>query len=183
MDQSSIIRSFAFVLGVALLLAVSWGAFKAVTEAKADLSKVDTVETLDTDIALANTIDSLEAHWDRRSNYHFNVKQDPLYLGRVILGFSYANQGFKETEEGTGLRLSATVTLADDSPMAIIKYDGKSFVLRKGDKFGKDYVVKDIQKKKVVLNRKGETITLLNKPIGRRLDESSQQGFMYPDEY
>ena len=183
MDHSSLIRSLAFVLGVALLLAVSWGAFKAVTEAKADLSKVDTVETLDTDIALASTIDSLEAHWDRRSNYHFNVKQDPLYLGRVILGFSYAHQGFKETEEGTGLRLSATVMLIDDFPMAIIKYDGKSYVLQKGDRFGSDYVVKDIQEKKVTLSRKGKNITLLNKPIGSMYDEGSRQGLMYSGEY
>ena len=183
MDQSSLIRSLAFILGVVLLLAVSWGAFKAVSEARADLNNIDSIETLDTDINLARAIDSLEAHWDRRLNYHFDVKQDPLYLGRVIIGFTYANQGYSEFEEGSSLRLSATVTILDDFPMAIIKYDGKSHVLKVGDSFGDGYIVKDIQEKKVVLNRKGKNITLYNKPINKPLDEDFRHGSAYSGEY
>ena len=87
MDQNSLIKAFAFALGVVLLVAVCWGAFKAVTEARADDRKVEMVETLDTDVTLAQTIDSLEANWNRRLGYHFRVDQDPLFLGRVLSGF------------------------------------------------------------------------------------------------
>lgn len=183
MDHNSLIRAIAFMLGVVLLAAVSWGAFKSVTEARADLDQADNIETLDTDMALVSTIDSLESHWNRRLNYHFNVKQDPLFLGRVITGFSYAKQGYKELDEGSGLRLTATVTINDDFPMAIIKFQGKSYVVRVGDKIGKIYEVKDIREKKVVLNKNGKRMIIENKPLDIPQSEYSQQGALYSNEW
>lgn len=177
MEQNSLIRALAFILGVVLLLAVSWGAFKAVTEAKADYKEVDTIETLDTDIALACTIDSLEANWNRRLNYRFNVRQDPLFLGRVIIGFSYSYIGYKEFDEGIGFRLSATVI--DNNPKAIIKYKGKSHVLQVGDSLEGGYVVKEIMKKKVVLDRNGKLTVLHSKPVSRPFDQYTGQGYGY----
>ena len=176
MDQNSLIRALAFILGVVLLLELSWGAFKAVTIARTNMQNTEAVETLDTDVALANTIDSLEAHWNRRLSYHFNVEQDPLYIGRVVAGFTYGNLGYKEFDEGGAPRLSATVAVFDEEPMAIIKYMGKSFVLRVGDKFGEGYAVSDIKVKSVILYKKGKKITLFNQPIGGAYAGENQQG-------
>ncbi len=183
MDQNSLIRAMAFVLGVILLLAVAWGAFKAVTEAKADYSPLDAVETLDTDLALAQTIDSLEAHWNRRLNYHFEVEQDPLFLGRVVSGFSYKDKGFREFDEGGEPRLSATVTAINDSSAAIIKYLGKSIVLQVGDRFGEGYVVEEIKEKEVILTKSGRRIILYSKPIETLWKEDSRRGSFNLDEW
>ena len=176
MDQNSIIRALAFVLGVVLVLAVSWGTYKAVTIAGTDYSEVETVETLDTDIALANTIDSLEANWNRRLKYRFNVDQDPLYMGRVIVGFTYGKAGYKEFDEGGAPRLSATVSVYSEQPMAIIKYMGKSHVVQEGDMFGDDFYVSEIQVKKVELTKNGKSLTLYNQPIGGAFAEEDLQG-------
>jgi hypothetical protein len=181
-DYNSLIRSLAVILGVILLVAVTWGAFKAVTEAKADYSPAYGIETLDTDIALATTIDSLEAHWNRRLNYSFKVDQDPLFLGRVIQDFSYAKLGFKERQERTEVRLSATIILPNELPMAIIKYEGKSLVLQEGDKFGDGYVVKRIRTKEVDLSKSGKSMTLETRPLDQ-FEEASQASSSYPKEW
>lgn len=180
MEQNSLIRALAFILGVVLLLAVSWGAFKAVTEAKADYKEVNPIETLDTDIALAHTIDSLEANWNRRLDYHFNVRQDPLFLGRVIIGFTYSYIGYEEYDEGIGFRLSATVI--DNNPKAIIKYKGKSHVLQVGDSLEGGYILKEIKQKKVVLDRNGKLSVLESKPISLPFDQSIDRNYGYPYE-
>jgi len=172
----------AFVLGVILFVAVSWGAFKAVTEAKADSGKFEGVQTLDSDIALANVIDSLEAHWNSRISYHFSVPQDPLFLGRVIAGYSYAKVGVRETQEDD-LRLSATAILPDESSMAIIKYDGKSLVLKTGDRFGANYVVEEIQEKTVVLNRNGQRVVLHTKALAEETAQPSENLYENPNEF
>ncbi|MCP4581407.1 MAG: hypothetical protein GY839_07290 [candidate division Zixibacteria bacterium] len=178
MDLNSIIRALAFVLAVVLIAELSWGTYKAVTVAKTEYGKAETVETLDSDIALAGTIDSLEANWNRRLKYRFIVDQDPLYIGRVIAGFSYGKAGFQEFDEGSAPRLSATVAVFNEKPMAIIKFMGKSHVLTEGDHFGDDneYVVVDIQVKEVEIRKNGKSITLLNTPIGGAFAEKYQQG-------
>jgi hypothetical protein len=168
-DKSSIIRAFSFVLGVALILAVSWGAFKAVSDAKAEPVPQNNSATLDNDSSLALVIDSLEASWNRRINYRFGVAQDPLYLGRTIVGFSYNRAGYKEIEEDTEFRLSATVV--DVHPKAIIKYQGKSKVVQVGDMVGDGYYVRDIQAKEVTLVRGGQPIVLKNKGLPTPMDE------------
>lgn len=182
MDRISLIRALAFILGVVLVFELAWGCYKAITVSQTDFTQVETVETLDTDEALANTIDSLEANWQARSNYRFRIEQDPLYLGRVIIGFTYGSQGFKELEEGGSPRLSATLAVTDDVPMAIIKYMGKSHVLREGESFGDGYQVRNIERQKVQLSKNGKTITLQNEPIGGAYEEQ-QQGNYQPQEW
>jgi hypothetical protein len=182
-DQNSLIRALAFMLGVVLLLELSWGAYKAVTVARTTVKNTEAVETLDTDAALSNTIDSLEAHWNRRLSYNFKVEQDPLFLGRVVTGFAYNNIGYKEFDEGGVPRLSATVAVFDEEPMAIIKYMGKSYVLQTGDKFGDGYVVSDIKVKSVTLYKNGKKMTLFNKPIGGAYADEDQQGSYQPTEW
>ena len=183
MDHNSIIRAIAFVLGVILVLELGWGTYQAVTIAETDFSNVETVETLDTDQALANTIDSLETNWSRRLSYRFNVDQDPLYLGRVIMGFSYGTQGFKEFDEGGVPRLSATVAVNNESPMAIIKYMGKSYVLRAGEKFGDGYTVKSVNKEEAVISKNGKSMTLHNQPLGGQFNEQYQNSPRYSREF
>jgi len=173
-DHNSIIRAIAFVLGVILVVELGWGTYQAVTIAETDFSNVETVETLDTDVALANTIDSLEANWSRRVSYRFNVNQDPLYLGRVIMGFSYGNKGFREIDEGGVPRLSATVAVNNEQPVAIIKYLGKSYVLKAGDTFGDGYSVKSIEKEEVILRKNGKSTILHNQPLGGQFNEQYQ---------
>jgi type II secretory pathway component PulC len=173
-DRDSLFRALAFVIGVVLVVELAWGTYKAVTIANTDFSSVETVETLDTDNVLANKIDSLEANWESRRAYHFKIDQDPLYLGRVILGFSYSAQGYSELDEGSMPRLSATVDVINDRPMAIIKYLGKSHVVKIGDTFGDGYVVGDIKRQEVMLRRNGKTITLQNQPINGPTEDTQQ---------
>jgi hypothetical protein len=161
----------AFVLGVVLFFVVSWGAFKAVQEKRAINQNADAAQTLDSDSSLVLTIDSLETNWNRRVKYQFAVTQDPLYLGRVVSNFSYARVGYKEIEEDSELRLSATVI--DDHPKAIIKYRGKSNVVQVGDKLGDGYIVQNIKEKIVVLNRGGQTVILQNKGLANLEDTST----------
>jgi hypothetical protein len=173
-DRDSLFRALAFIFGVVLVIELAWGTYKAVTIANTDFSSVETVETLDTDDVLATKIDSLEANWERRRAYHFKIDQDPLYLGRAILGFSYASQGYSEMDEGGAPRLSATVDVINDRPMAIIKYMGKSHVVKVGDSIGDGYIVGDIKRQEVTLRRNGKTTTLQNQPINGQIEDTQQ---------
>ncbi len=183
MDQSSLIRALAFVLGVGLVLMLAWGTYKAVTNSQIDFSSVETVETLDSDAALAAKIDSLESNWQRRRNYRFKVEQDPLYLGRTVVGFTYGTQGFAEYDEGGDPRLSATVEVVNDNPMAIIKYMGKSHVLRTGDTFGNGYTVEKIDRQEVVIRKNGKSTTLHTEPIGGPYTGQDEQGRYHSTEW
>jgi hypothetical protein len=126
-------------------------------------SRVGTGEpaTLDENMALKATIDTLEAMWSGRQDRYFNVNQDPLHLGRVIKNFTYARAGATELEEESEIRLSATVI--DENPKAIIKYSGKSYVVQVGDVIGKSYRVLQIEKMQVVLDNRGKRMVLVNK--------------------
>jgi hypothetical protein len=118
--------------------------------------------TLDENDALKATIDTLEVSWQEVQDRVFTVNQDPLYLGRVLKDFTSAKAGFKESEEDDQMRLTATVV--DDNPKAIIKYNGKSYVVQRGE-FIEAYRVVSIEKKQVVLEGKGSRVVLENKPI------------------
>jgi len=151
-------------LGVALFLLVVWGAFKAISEARELKQNQETnTATLDADTSLALVIDSLENNWKRRVNYNFSVTQDPLNLSRSIVGYTYNRAGFKEIEEDTEFRLSATVI--DDHPKAIIKYQGRSNVVKVGDMIGDGFYVQRIEPKSVVLSKGGQSIYLQNKAL------------------
>ena len=131
--------------------------------------------TLEENIALRATIDTLEAMWNDRQNYVFNVAQDPLHLGRVIKNFEYSKAGKYETEEEDVIRLSATVI--DDNPKAIIKYGGKSYVVQVGDTIGENFKVLKIEKMQVILDNRGKRMALVNKPISGF--ENSPEGSAY----
>lgn len=170
MDKTSLIRALAFILGVTLFLFVVWGAFKAVSEARELKQNQETnTTTLDADSSLALVIDSLEDNWKRRVNYRFAVDQDPLNMSRTVIGYTYNRAGYAEMEEDTEFRLSATVI--DDQPKAIIKYQGKSHVVKTGDLIGDGYYVQRIEAKSAIITRGGQTIYLENKALPAPPDE------------
>jgi hypothetical protein len=131
--------------------------------------------TLDANDALKATLDTLETSWDRVQSYSFTVGQDPLFLGRVIKGFAYAQGGYSETEESENLRLTATVV--DSSPKAIIKYRGKSYVVQVGETIDGLYRVLSIAKRQVVLDRGGNRVILQNKPAEGTEGTESEPGY------
>jgi hypothetical protein len=169
-DRTSLIRALAFVLGVALILALGWGAFKVLNEARAiNQDKSANTTTLDSDSSLALVIDSLESNWKRRVDYNFSVGQDPLNLSRTIVGYTYTKAGYREMEEDTEFRLSATVI--DNHPKAIIKYQGKSHVVKVGDLVGDGFYVQRIEAKSATLARGGQTMYLQNKALPTPMEE------------
>jgi len=169
-DKTSLIRALAFILGVALFLLVVWGAFKAISEARELKKNQETnATTLDADTSLALVIDSLEDNWKRRVNYRFSVSQDPLNMSRTVIGYTYNRAGYREMEEDTEFRLSATVI--DDHPKAIIKYQGKSHVVTTGDMIGDGYYVSRIEAKSAILSKGGQSIFLQNKALPAPPDE------------
>ncbi|NLI14727.1 MAG: hypothetical protein GX409_00415 [candidate division Zixibacteria bacterium] len=170
MDKTSIIRALAFLLGVALFLLVVWGAFRAVSDSREiKKNQENDAATLDADTSLALVIDALEDNWRKRVDYRFGVAQDPLNMSRTIIGYTYNRAGFREMEEDTEFRLSATVI--DDNPKAIIKYQGKSHVVKTGDLIGDGYYVQRIGAKSAVLIKGGQTIYLENKALPAPPDE------------
>jgi hypothetical protein len=123
-DKTSIIRALAFLLGVALFLLVVWGAFRAVSDSREiKKNQENDAATLDADTSLALVIDALEDNWRKRVDYRLGGSRSAQHE-RTIIGYTYNRAGFREMEEDTEFRLSATVI--DDNPKAIIKYQGKS---------------------------------------------------------
>lgn len=164
MNQESIFKGLAAIAVTALVVFLGYSIFRVYYEAPGQSHGGDGAPaTLEENIALKATIDTLEAMWNDRQNYVFKVAQDPLHLGRVIKDFEYSKAGQYETEEEDVIRLSATVI--DDNPKAIIKYSGKSYVVQVGDRIGKNFKVLKIEEKQVILDNRGKRMALINKPI------------------
>ena len=176
MNWESFTKSLAVVVAVALVVFIGFSIYRVfVSLPKSDLKvKGDELATLDANLALKAILDTLETAWERRQGYRFRVNQDPLHLGRVIKDFEYSRKGKIETEEEDKIRLTATVI--DENPKAIIKYNGKSYVVQAGDYLGKIYRVIKIEKMQVVLDNNGKRLVLVNKPVAkfRDLEEDSE---------
>ena len=176
MNQESIFKGLAVIAAIALIVFIGYSLFKIYYGvAGRQHNRIGASVTLEENIALKATIDTLETMWSDRQNYVFSVAQDPLHLGRVIKNFEYAKAGKYETEEEDVIRLSATVI--DDNPKAIIKYGGKSYVVQVGDTIGKNYKVLKIEKMQVILDNRGKRMALVNKPISGF--ENSLEGSAY----
>jgi hypothetical protein len=173
-NRDSIIKGLAVLVAAGLVLFVGFEIVKIyINISKQDLkAQTNAPVTLDANGALKATIDTLEASWQKIQNYSFKVDQDPLHLGRVLKDFSYSQAGYRESEEEDRIRLTATVV--DDNPKAIIKVDGKSFVVQVGERVDA-YRVVSIGKKQVVLeSSSGGRVILYNKPV-QGLEESGGQ--------
>lgn len=89
------------------------------------------------DPQLKQTVDKLESDLRKRFDEVFELETDPLDLTRVIKTKKFLKAlGMTETAETEGkMRLSCTV-IGEETPSAIIKYKGRSYVLEVGDKLG-----------------------------------------------
>lgn len=162
MNQENIIKIVMALAIAGLVALLGYSAFIVYYKVP-ERSKVTVEEpaTLEENEALKATIDTLETMWDKRQSFTFQVGQDPLHLGRVIKDFQYARSGELEGEDESEIRLSATVV--DDNPKAIIRYNGKSYVVQAGDLIGSAYRVLKIEKMMVVLDHRGKRIVLETK--------------------
>ena len=177
MNWESLIRGLAVLAAIGLVAFLGFSVYKTYYNIPQNFSNVDSNRpiTLDADNNLRNTLDTLETVWENRQSFSFRLSQDPLFLGRVITDFSYDATGSGESEEDGAIRLSATVV--DENPKAIIKYQGKSYVVQAGDYIGEIYRVVKIEEKQVVLDNKGKKLVLISKPISDFNEEKANSEF------
>jgi hypothetical protein len=112
---------------------------------------------------LLATVNRLEKEVSGRIAYDVDVKSDPLKLSRII--DSKGRQGIAKAEIAESmkeLRLSCTI-ISPNKSTAIIKHQGKSYVVGVGDEIEGRQVI-SIDKKKVVLRYNGQEIELYNRP-------------------
>lgn len=116
---------------------------------------------LGTDQQLEETVNTLEKDLNDRIAYQTNVTVDPLDLTRTIQSRSFlASLGLRETLEQRGrMRLSCTVT--GDTPSAIVKFMGRSHVLRVGDELN-GFRVASIGAAEMVMMKGGSRLVLVN---------------------
>ncbi len=93
--------------------------------------------------------------------YTTHVETDPFDLTKVIQSKAFLNSiGLRETLEQQGrMRLSCTVV--GESPSAIVKFMGRSFVLHEGDQFN-GFTVTKITKAQMFLSKSGAQLVLVN---------------------
>lgn len=165
MNRDSIVRGLAVLAAIVLALFVAYSIVWIMLSSSRKELRTEGAETatLDVNAELKSTIDSLEVAWQNIQNHKFTISQDPLYLGRVVKDFKFAQAGYKETEEEQTIRLTATVI--DDNPKAIIKYNGKSYVVQVGGWLEKAYRIVSIEERQVVLEGAGGRRVLYNKPV------------------
>jgi type II secretory pathway component PulC len=109
------------------------------------------------------TVTRLETDIGERMAYDVKVKSDPLKLSRIINARGQSTIVKAEIAESLNqLRLSCTI-ISPTKSTAIIKHQGKSFVVSIGDDVNGRKVI-DIDKKRVVLRYNGEDIELFNRP-------------------
>lgn len=125
------------------------------------------------DEELTQTVATLEAELNERLAYATQVERDPLDLTKVIQSKKFlARLGLRETLEQQGrMRLSCTVIGTDGS--AVIKFMGRSHVIREGDIFN-GYRVESITPQRVVLTKGGARLVLVNQSAPK--DEINEVG-------
>lgn len=174
MNQENIIKILTVIAVLCLVALFGYSAFVVFYQAPSKENIVATEATsLEENAALKATIDTLETMWKDRQHAYFSVGQDPLHPGRVIKDFKYAKAQGEADKEEYEIRLSATVI--DENPKAIIRYNGKSYVVQAGDLIGTSYRVLKIEKMQVVLDNKGKRIVLETKPAAgseNKIEES-----------
>jgi hypothetical protein len=112
------------------------------------------------DPQLRETIEQLEVDLSNRMDFTFDIDEDPLELTQVIQGQRFLAQlGFTESLESQArMRLSCTV-ISTGEPVAVIKFGGRSRILRVGDEID-GYRVTEIGQQRAVLISPEETLVL-----------------------
>jgi hypothetical protein len=121
------------------------------------------------DPQLRTTVTQLEDDLRTRMEYKFQISHDPLDLAQVVQAKRLlASLGLNESlESQTKMRLSCTVM--GDIPAAVIKFQGRSRVLNKGDSIG-SYRVTDIRANRVTLSSPGDVMTLVTEKSPETLE-------------
>ncbi len=121
------------------------------------------------DPQLRAAIEELEDDLRERMAYKFDVKEDPLELSKVVQGQKFLAQlGLIESFEASNkMRLSCTII--SEEPAAVIKFRGRSRILRVGDKIN-EYNITRIEPRKVTLKNASETIELITEKSQESLD-------------
>lgn len=116
---------------------------------------------LGTDEQLKETVNTLEKSLNDRLVYQTRVEGDPFDLTKVIQSKKFlASLGLRETLEQQGrMRLAATVI--GDSPSAVIKFMGRSYIVHIGDAIN-GFVVEHIGARQCQLRKGGALLTLFN---------------------
>jgi hypothetical protein len=116
---------------------------------------------LGTDEQLEETVNTLEKDLNERMAYETNVTTDPLDLTRTLQSRAFlASLGLRETLEQRGrMRLSCTVL--GDNPTGIVKFMGRSHILRVGDELS-GFRVASINAREMVLMKGGSRLVLVN---------------------
>ncbi|MCL4306020.1 hypothetical protein KJZ99_08910 [bacterium] len=116
---------------------------------------------LGTDQQLEETVNTLEKDLNDRIAYQTQVTVDPLDLTRTIQTRAFlASLGLRETLEQRGrMRLSCTVM--SETPSAIVKFMGRSHVLRVGDELN-GFRVAAIEPAQMVMTKGGSRLVLIN---------------------
>jgi hypothetical protein len=121
------------------------------------------------DPQLSATVDELETDLQERMAYTFDIDHDPLDLTQVVQGKRLlAHLGYTESLESQNImRLSCTVIAQE--PAAVIKYQGKSRILRVGDTID-GYELIELEPKRAVLRGHGETLNLVTQKAPETLE-------------
>ena len=116
---------------------------------------------LGTDEQLKETVNTLEKNLNDRIAYRTKVEADPFDLTKVIQSRKFlASLGLRETLEQQGrMRLAATVI--GDTPSAIIKFMGRSYIVHEGDSIN-GFMVEHITTQTAQLRKSGALLTLVN---------------------
>jgi len=182
-NQETIIKSLMAVAIAGLIALIGYSTFVLfyTIPERSEVGAGEQPATLEENEALKATIDTLEIMWENRQSYVFDISQDPLHLGRVIKDFKYASGGDADGMEDSEIRLSATVV--DSNPKAIIKYNGKSYVVQIGDLIGTSYRVLKIEKMQVILDHNGQRVVLETKRAAEGDDSIDDSAYSNATDY
>ena len=116
---------------------------------------------LGTDAQLEETVNTRERNLEERLGHQAKVTNDPFDLTKVITSKSFLlSLGLRETLEQQGrMRLSCTVV--GEFPAAVVKFMGRSHIIRQGDVFN-GFLVERITPSQAILSKGGARLVLMN---------------------
>ncbi|MCB9366881.1 MAG: hypothetical protein H6506_05075 [Calditrichaeota bacterium] len=157
-QRTNVLWGLLLALLVATMIWMGWTNYKVSQRIEVMRNKQI---VLGTDEQLTETVNTLEKDLNDRIAYETNVTVDPLDLTRTIQTRTFlASLGLRETLEQRGrMRLSCTVM--GDSPSAIVKFMGRSYVLRSGDELN-GFRVTGIEPARIILTKGGSRLVLVN---------------------
>lgn len=125
------------------------------------------------DPQLRETVDKMESELRARLAENFELETDPLDLTRVIHTRKFIKKVFGELPEvETRMRLSATV-IGPDGATGLIKWQGKSHVVKPGDIIG-GYRVESVGVNRARLVRGNERLDLVTEKAPDTITEEEK---------